>query len=90
MSDKIINDLTDAFDTRLQAMQRARAPRAEEDAAITVYERMRTARSICEALLPGRYGDASVTALAIELGRLVQSGHVLTSVDMAPCTLHQP
>jgi hypothetical protein len=72
-----INDMTDAIDTRLQAMQRDRAPRAEEDAAITVYERVRTARSICEALLPGSYSDASVVALAGELGRLVQSGHVL-------------
>lgn len=77
MDKKGINDLTDAFDTRLQAMQRGRAPRAEEDAAITVYERMRTARSICEALLPGNYTEAAVVALTAELGRLVQSGHVL-------------
>ncbi len=43
-----INDLTDAFDTRLQALQKARAPAAEEEAAIKVYERVRTARAICQ------------------------------------------
>lgn len=72
-----INDMTDAFDTRLQAMQRSRAPMPEQDAAIVVYERVRTARSICQALMPTGFTDASVVALAIELGRVVaaQSGH---------------
>lgn len=74
-----MNDLTDAFDTRLQAMQKARAPRAEEDAAIAVYERMRTARSICEALLPGNYSDATVAALASEIRLAKQSGQAVAS-----------
>lgn len=69
-----INDLTDAFDTRLAAMQKGKAPRAEEDAAIAVYERVRTARAICQALLPVGFSEASVVALAIELGRAAQSG----------------
>ncbi|WP_431512593.1 hypothetical protein [Variovorax sp. DAIF25] len=44
-------DGTDEFDTRLQAMQRANAPKAEEDAAIVAYERLRTARAIARSLL---------------------------------------
>lgn len=44
-------DGTDEFDTRLQAMQRANAPRREEDAAIVAYERLRTARAIARSLL---------------------------------------
>lgn len=63
------NDATDAFDLRLQALQRSAAPETEERAAIAVYERVRTARSICQALLPAGFGEASVVALAIELGR---------------------
>lgn len=63
------NDMTDAFDTRLAAMQKRRAPMPEQDAAVVVYERVRTARSICQALLPAAFTDASVVALAIELGR---------------------
>ena len=72
MADKNVNDLTDAFDVRLQAMQRSSAPTHELDAAIKVYERVRTARSICQALLPEPFTEASVVALAVELGREVQ------------------
>lgn len=44
-------DGTDAFDTRLQAMQRAGVPASEENAAIAAYERLRTARAIARSLL---------------------------------------
>lgn len=74
MAGKNVNDLTDAFDIRLQAMQRRHAPMTEQDAAITVYERVRTARAICQALLPEGFAEASVVALAVELGRAAQSG----------------
>lgn len=79
MKNSSVNDMTDVFDTRLLAMQRAQAPGSEVDAAIAVYERMRTARAICQALLPDGFTDASVVALAVELGRAVQSGQVTTS-----------
>lgn len=74
MASKDVNDLTDAFDVRLQALQRSRAPSHEVDAAIRVYERVRTARAICQALLPAGAADASVVTLAVELGREAQSG----------------
>ena len=70
-----INDGTDAFDRRLQVMQRRSAPQSEIDAACLVYERVRTARAICQSYLmdpPGRSGEpseASVVALTVELGR---------------------
>lgn len=76
-----VNDLTDAFDTRLQAMQKARAPEVEQDAAIRVYERVRTARSICQALLPEGFADASVVTLAVELGREAQAAQGSNSVE---------
>ena len=72
MVKKNVNDLTDAFDVRLQAMQRSSAPACEVDAAIKVYERMRTAKSVCQALLPDSFTEASVVALAVELGREAQ------------------
>lgn len=72
MVNQNVNDLTDAFDVRLQAMQRSRAPTHEVDAAINVYERVRTARAICQALLPEPFSEAAVVSLAVELGREVQ------------------
>lgn len=71
MANKNVNDLTDAFDVRLQAMQRSSAPTHEVDAAIRVYERVRTARAVCQALLPEPFTEAAVVALAVELGREV-------------------
>lgn len=62
------NDGTDAFDVRLQVLQRRGASATDERAAIAVYERMRTARAICQALLPAGFGEASAVALALELG----------------------
>lgn len=70
-----INDGTDAFDRRLQVLQRDRASQSEIEAAKLVYERVRTARAICLSYLvdpPGRPGEpseASVVALTVELGR---------------------
>ncbi|ARV18576.1 hypothetical protein AEP_01632 [Curvibacter sp. AEP1-3] len=72
-SDAVVNDLTDEFDTRLAALQRANAPKSEQDAAIDVYERVRTARAICHALLGKDVADASVVSVAIELGRVSSS-----------------
>lgn len=76
-----INNGTDAFDTRLQALQRFNAPQREQDAAIKVYERVRTARAICQALLPDGFGDASVVALAVELGREALATHGTNSAE---------
>ncbi len=60
---KIVNQFTDAFDVRLDLMQSAKVPQVEIDAAIAVYERLRTAQSICQVLVPGAYSESAVVAL---------------------------
>ena len=60
---KIVNEVTDAFDERLDRMQAAKVPQVEIDAAIVVYERLRTAQSICQALVPGAYSETAVFSL---------------------------
>ncbi len=60
---KIVTDSTDSFDQRLDVLQQGHAPQIEIDAAIVVYERLRTAQSICQALVPGAYSESAVVAL---------------------------
>ncbi len=60
---KIVNDTTDPFDERLDLLQAGHAPQIEIDAAIAVYERLRTAQSICAALVPGAYSETAVFSL---------------------------
>lgn len=60
---KVVHDTTDAFDQRLDVLQAAHVPQIEIDAAIAVYERLRTAQSICAALVPGAYSESAVVAL---------------------------
>jgi len=60
---KIVHETTDAFDERLDVLQAAHAPQLEIDAAIVVYERLRTAQSICQALVPGAYSESAVLAM---------------------------
>lgn len=60
---KIVHDSTDAFDQRLDVLQAAHVPQIETDAAIAVYERLRTAQSICEALVPGKYSESAMIAV---------------------------
>ena len=60
---KIANEFPDAFDVRVELMQAAKVPQAEIDAAVAVYERLRTAQSICQALVPGAYSESAVVAL---------------------------
>ena len=60
---KIVHDSTDAFDRRLDVLQAGHAPQVEIDAAIVMYERLRTAQSICEALVPGAYSETAVFAV---------------------------
>ena len=74
-----VNDMTDAFDTRLSAATKGRAPQDELDAWITVYERTRTARAICQALFPSGFDAATVAALASEIRLVKQSGQAITS-----------
>jgi hypothetical protein len=57
---KIVHDTTDSFDERLDVLQAGHAPQIEIDAAIVVYERLRTAQSICQALVPGAYSESAV------------------------------
>jgi hypothetical protein len=57
---KIVKDTTDSFDERLDVLQAGHAPQMEIDAAIVVYERLRTAQAICEALVPGAYSETAV------------------------------
>lgn len=67
MNQKVL-DGTDAFDAKLERMRKAGAPIEEVDAAIAVYERVRTAKAIAQALLSESAGDALVVALACEIG----------------------
>ncbi len=60
---KIVTDSTDSFDQRLDVLQAGHAPQVEIDAATVVYERLRTAQSICQALVPGAYSETAVFAL---------------------------
>ena len=60
---KIVLDTTDAFDQRLDVLQAGHAPQLEIEAAIAVYERLRTAQSICQALVPGAYSETAMLAL---------------------------
>ena len=60
---KIVHDTTDSFDQRLDVLQAGHAPQVEIDAAIAVYERLRTAQSICQALVPGAYSESAMLAL---------------------------
>jgi hypothetical protein len=82
MSDKDVNDMTDAFDRRLQVIERSTAAPAEADAAINVYERVRTAQAICQALLPDA-SAAVVVALASELGAEAQRSQGTVDGDRA-------
>jgi len=60
---KIVHDSTDAFDTRLDILQAAHVPQIEVDAATVVYERLRTAQAICQALVPGAYSETAMIAV---------------------------
>ncbi len=60
---KIVHETTDAFDQRLDVLQAGHAPQVEIDAAIVIYERLRTAQSICQALVPGAYSETAMIAL---------------------------
>ncbi len=60
---KIVHETTDAFDERLDLLQAAHAPQTEIDAAVAVYERLRTAQAICQALVPGAYSEPAVISL---------------------------
>lgn len=60
---KIVNEETDEFDLRLDVLQAAKVPQVELDAAVTVYERLRTAQAICQALVPGAYSESAMVAV---------------------------
>jgi hypothetical protein len=60
---KIVHETTDSFDQRLDVLQAGHAPQVEIDAAIVIYERLRTAQSICQALVPGAYSETAMIAL---------------------------
>lgn len=63
-----VMDGTDAFDHKLELLRRANAPEVEVTAAIAVYERVRTAKAIAQALLAKGADEALVVALACEIG----------------------
>jgi hypothetical protein len=75
---KIVHDTTDSFDQRLDVLQAGHAPQAEIDAAIAVYERLRTAQSICQALVPGAYSESAMLAV---LGAIADEVALGTSID---------
>lgn len=57
-----VNDLTDDFDRRLEALQRRAAPELEVQLAINTYERLRTCKAIASSLL-SKPGNAEVLAV---------------------------
>ena len=71
---KLVHDTTDAFDQRLDILQAGHAPQVEIDAAIAVYERLRTAQSICQALVPGAYSETAMLALLAAISDEVALG----------------
>ena len=78
MENDVVNDGTDAFDARLEVLRKRSADKVEVDAAIAVYERLRTAKAICQALLPGDASALALAAVAAELRSTAQSGQSLT------------
>lgn len=72
MDEKRVLDWTDAFDRKLELLRKAGAPQQELDAAISVYERVRTAKAMAQALLGGKPAPSLVVALAAEIGAEVQ------------------
>lgn len=72
----------DAFDLRMNAFDRAGAPRAEHDAAVRVYDRLRTAKAACIA----EFGEPppldAVLAVFRQLCIEVQIGHDMRSDDV--------
>jgi hypothetical protein len=68
---KIVHDTTDSFDQRLDVLQAGHAPQVEIDAEIVVYERLRTAQSICQALVPGAYSETAVFAILESINDVV-------------------
>lgn len=64
-------DYVDAFDSRLEQINSARASgqtlsQYEADAAVLTYERVKTAQAICAALLPSAT-PSDVVSIALEL-----------------------
>jgi hypothetical protein len=59
----VIPATPDAFDERIEILRSKQVPQIEVDAAVTIYERLRTAQSICQALIPGAYSEPAVLAL---------------------------
>lgn len=67
-----VKDISSAFDARLASLRAAAEPRAEVIAAVTVFERTRTARAICESVLQ-TVSPELVGQLVIALGEEVHS-----------------
>lgn len=66
---------TDKFDARLAVLQRTQAHELEVNAAIELYERVRTARAIAESLFKTP-DDSVVMAVLRELSADVRMAHV--------------
>jgi hypothetical protein len=73
-----VHDTSDSFDQRLDVLQAGHAPQVEIDAAIAVYERLRTAQSICQALVPGAYSESALLAV---LKAIAVEVALATSID---------
>jgi hypothetical protein len=60
---KTINDTADAFEQRLDVLRAAHTSHFEIDAAVAVYERLRTAQAISHAVIPGASESMVMTVL---------------------------
>jgi hypothetical protein len=75
-----LKDSVSAFDPRLASLRAAAEPRVELLAAITVFERTRTARAICEAVLT-KASPEVVGQLVIALGQEVHASKTIARTN---------
>lgn len=66
---------TDPFERRIELLNRSAAPRAEVDAAIRVYERLRTAKAVAATEFGEPPPLEAVLAVFTALCAEAQSGH---------------
>lgn len=81
MDEKRVLDWTDAFDRKLELLRKAGAPQQELDAAIAVYERVRTAKAMAQALLGAKPAPSLVVALAVDIGAEVHRSQGTRSAE---------
>jgi hypothetical protein len=60
---KTNSETTGTFEQRLDLLRASHASQFEIDAAVAVYERLRTARAICEAVAPDAFSESAMLSV---------------------------